>query len=185
MPSILITISLHVTWPYNVQSPRAFHKCSTISSPYPSSASCYSAPTRLSAMTHRLHGREQLSRILQELQQRRKWEQRGSWQEKALVLDPYVENPRLDLSGHRELGRRGSNRHPQKKRLWSYHHLKAGRVRKQWEQERQRQRGAKPGIPSEKREKQTGNSWGWEGLILNWDDGQSSREKGNLTAETT
>lgn len=116
MPSTLVTISLHVTWPYNVQSPGASHKCSTISSPYPSSASCYSAPTRLSALTHRLHGREQPSRILQELQQRSKWEQRGSWQEKALVSDPYVENPRLDLSGHQELGKRGFNRHPQKKK---------------------------------------------------------------------
>lgn len=47
----------------------------------------------MSAPTHRLHGREQLGRIPRELQQHRKWEQCGSWQETDLISEPYLAIP--------------------------------------------------------------------------------------------
>lgn len=47
----------------------------------------------MSALTHRLHGREQLGRIPRELRQHRKWEQCGSWQETDLTSEPYLAIP--------------------------------------------------------------------------------------------
>lgn len=166
MSGVFFTISFHVTCTHNVHITSAFHEPNTISSLYPF-AFWYSTHTRMSAMTHWLHRREQLSRIPGELQQHRKWEQCGSWQETDLISDPYLKTPSLDLSGSffKGWGKGGlTAKYTKKKKEKGVFELTSPEIQSHQKATRTRKavtRNKAADSFREKRKENTGNQQGW------------------------